>query len=96
MNRKILDRGNGYAELVEEFPDLEHFQTVRLGDRERLVVTGESGIYFAWQMNGKIIRVINDARVPPIPDLLVIVGEEKALAGAWHICRVKERYDRNA
>lgn len=87
-----IDRGNGYAQLVEEFPALTDFRPAWLGDYHRLVVTGQQGVYFARQIDGQIITAVNDLLIAPMPDMPVIVGREKTAAGAWHIVRAREEY----
>jgi len=91
MNLRTIavDRGNGYAELVEEFPTLTDFRPAWLGDYHRLVVTQQQGLYFARQINGRILIAVNDLLVAPIPDMPVIIG--KTNDGKWHIVRALER-----
>ena len=85
-----LDRGNGYAELVEEYPELRDFKPAWLGDYSRQVATGHPSVYFARRITGQIFVAVNDLRVPAVPDLPVIVGQSKD--GTWHIVRARERY----
>jgi len=91
MNVEAIDRGNGYAELVEEYPTLTDFRPAWLGDYHRLVVTGQPGAYFARQIDGQILVVINDMAIAPVPDLPVIIGKDKASSGRWHIVRALQR-----
>lgn len=84
--KTFVDRGNGYAELVEAFPTLTDFRCAWLGDPHRLVVTGRRGVYFARKIDGTIITAANDMGIAPIPDMPVIVGKEKD-GNTWHIVR---------
>lgn len=88
MKIRAIDLGNGYAELVKEFPGLIEFQSAWLGNWDRLVVTDTKDVYFARLINGTIIPVENPRIVPPIFNLRVIIG--KPTDGEWQICEVME------
>jgi hypothetical protein len=85
--RIALDRGNGYAELVEQYPTLTDFRPAWLGDLHRQVTANRQDLYYVRRVDGVLLVVVNDLGVPPIPDLPVIVGQSQD--GAWHIVRAK-------
>jgi hypothetical protein len=85
-----IDLGNGYAQLVEEYPELHDFKPAWLGDYNRQVATARPGVYFARRITGQVFAVVNDLHIPAIPDLPVIVGQSQD--GTWHILRAR-RYD---
>lgn len=89
MNIQAIDRGNGYAQLVEEYPELTDFKPAWLGDYVRQMVTSRQGFYFARRITGEVFAVANDMGIPPIPDLPVIAGQSRDCV--WHILRALQR-----
>jgi hypothetical protein len=67
-------------------------QVVRLGDLEGQVLTETSGVLYARQVNGKVIRAYNAAQVPATFDLQVLVGRDRNLPNVWQIIAIRETY----
>ncbi len=92
MKTQVIDLGNGYAELVEQYPTLTDFRPAWLGDLHRQVVANRQDLYYARRIDGELLVAVNDLTVPPIPDLPVIIGKDKRDGGLWHIVRAR-RYE---
>ncbi len=73
-------------------------QPAKLGDgtgtEGGIVLTDTAGIYNARTLKGKVIGVYNQAHVPPIPDLNVVIGRRRSLPNLWQIISTQEVYDR--
>ncbi len=71
-------------------------QPAKLGDGTGsdggIVLTATPGVYNARLINGKAIHVYNQANVPPIPDLDILVGRRKSQPGIWQIIGEREVY----
>src|SRR5688572_2943756 len=67
-------------------------QVVRLGDYSEAVSTGTPGQYFARQMNGRVITVINAIATAPRFDKRVLVRRSKIQPNIWKIAEVLEDY----
>lgn len=67
-------------------------QPAWLGDYSHTVLTDVAGTFFARLINGKVIKVYNQARVPPTYDLQVLIGRRKSLPRTWQIIEVIESY----
>lgn len=91
MNNKKLKMS--IKKDVEEFgAEWLNKQPVLLGNHAGVVQSDESGVYYARQYNGRVIKVINEAHVPPTFDLHVIAGESRGLPGKPQIIQVRETY----
>ncbi len=73
-------------------------QPAKLGDGTGtdggIVLTDIAGVYNVRMLNGKVEGVYNQAHVPPIPDLNVIVGLRRSLPKMWQIISTQEVYDK--
>jgi hypothetical protein len=67
-------------------------QVVRLGDYSEEVETGTPGEYYAREINGRVIRVVNSARISPRFDLRVVVRRSKIQPSIWQITEVLQDY----
>ena len=67
-------------------------QPAWLGDYSHTVPTGDSGTFYARLLNGKVIKVYNQARVPAIFDLYVRIGRRRSIPNVWQIIEVVEAW----
>ncbi len=76
-------------EISSEWMDM---QPALLGTSDQIVVTSEQGMYYARLISGKLIKVYNQAHVPPTYDLRVVIGRRRTLPNVWQIIHVEEVY----
>ncbi len=67
-------------------------QPAWLGDFTHVVLTDVSGVFNARLINGKVVKVYNQARVPPTYDLYVKIGRKRSFPTVWQIIEVIESY----
>jgi hypothetical protein len=67
-------------------------QPAWLGDFTHVVTTNVAGIFNARIINSKVVKVYNQARVPPTYDLYVKIGRKRSLPQVWQIIEVLESY----
>lgn len=67
-------------------------QPAWLGDYSHTVQTGTSGTFYARLINGKVVQVFNQARVPATYDLYVRIGRRRSMPNIWQIIETVEAW----
>lgn len=68
-------------------------QPVWLGNHDGVVVSPTPGRYYARQINGQVIEVLNSRLAPPLFDLHVLVRRSRTQPGIWQIAEILQDYD---